>query len=211
MADWPLSWSVWGPRTPILHSINNRWDSPTWSSRTMTWTPSDRAWPHLRCQEITCTPTVNASNGNQMFNLLVYVHVFFNSFIFFLHYTIVFFFLGFKGLYPETDPLCHLTDSDGLPLGDSSLLTPIDRLYSMQDSYFTSWEWVLGWWVLFTLHLLISFPSFHAPFRKSEPGRCGSTVTTCNKLYAPLHTIHIIIQGAMYALSNLTSDVNSGM
>uniref|UniRef100_A0A3Q1HB48 Uncharacterized protein n=1 Tax=Anabas testudineus TaxID=64144 RepID=A0A3Q1HB48_ANATE len=36
------------------------------------------------------------------------------------------------------DPLCDVTDSDGLSLGDSSLLTPIDRLYSMQDSYFTS-------------------------------------------------------------------------
>uniref|UniRef100_H3CC20 LIM homeobox transcription factor 1, alpha n=1 Tax=Tetraodon nigroviridis TaxID=99883 RepID=H3CC20_TETNG len=45
---------------------------------------------------------------------------------------------GFSGLYPETDPLCHLTDSDCLPPGDPSLLTPIDRLYSMQDSYFTS-------------------------------------------------------------------------
>lgn len=195
---------------PTLHSINNRWDSPTWSSKTMTWTPSDRAWPHLRCQGITCTPTVN---GNQMFNLLFYIHVFFNSFFlsfFFIHYTTLFFFLGFKGLYPETDPLCHLTDSDCLPLGDSSLLTPIDRLYSMQDSYFTSWEWVLGARVLFTLHLSIRFPSFSAPFRKSEPGRCGHTVT-CNKLCALLHTVHVIIQGAVYALSNLTSDVNSGM
>lgn len=45
--------------------------------------------------------------------------------------------LGIEGLYPDTDPLCHLTDRDCLPLGDSSLLTPIDRLYSMQDSYFT--------------------------------------------------------------------------
>lgn len=53
------------------------------------------------------------------------------------------FFLGFKGLYGDMDrdPLCHVTDSDCLSLGDSSLLTPIDRLYSMQDSYFTSWEW----------------------------------------------------------------------
>lgn len=49
-------------------------------------------------------------------------------------------FLGFKGLYGamDTDPLCHVADSDCLSLGDSSLLTPIDRLYSMQDSYFTS-------------------------------------------------------------------------
>lgn len=57
------------------------------------------------------------------------------------------FFLGFKGLYPDTDPLSHLTDNDCLPLGDSSLLTPIDRLYSMQNSYFTSWEgfsWGVG-------------------------------------------------------------------
>uniref|UniRef100_H2T269 LIM homeobox transcription factor 1, alpha n=1 Tax=Takifugu rubripes TaxID=31033 RepID=H2T269_TAKRU len=44
---------------------------------------------------------------------------------------------GIEGLYPDADPLCHLADSDCLPLGDSSLLTPIDRLYSMQDSYFT--------------------------------------------------------------------------
>lgn len=49
-------------------------------------------------------------------------------------------FLGFKGLYGDMDrdPLCHVADSDCLSLGDSSLLTPIDRLYSMQDSYFTS-------------------------------------------------------------------------
>ncbi|XP_031719730.1 LIM homeobox transcription factor 1-alpha [Anarrhichthys ocellatus] len=47
---------------------------------------------------------------------------------------------GFKGLYGDMDrdPLCHVADSDCLSLGDSSLLTPIDRLYSMQDSYFTS-------------------------------------------------------------------------
>lgn len=37
------------------------------------------------------------------------------------------------------DPLCHVPDNDCLSLADSSLLTPIDRLYSMQDSYFTSW------------------------------------------------------------------------
>uniref|UniRef100_I3J1D9 LIM homeobox transcription factor 1, alpha n=1 Tax=Oreochromis niloticus TaxID=8128 RepID=I3J1D9_ORENI len=35
-------------------------------------------------------------------------------------------------------PLCHVADGDCLSLGDSSPLTPIDRLYSMQDSYFTS-------------------------------------------------------------------------
>ncbi|XP_044054775.1 LIM homeobox transcription factor 1-alpha isoform X1 [Siniperca chuatsi] len=47
---------------------------------------------------------------------------------------------GFKGLYGDMgrDPMCHVADSDCLSLGDSSLLTPIDRLYSMQDSYFTS-------------------------------------------------------------------------
>ncbi|XP_074524843.1 LIM homeobox transcription factor 1-alpha [Halichoeres trimaculatus] len=47
---------------------------------------------------------------------------------------------GFKGLYSDLDrdPLYHMTDTDCLSLGDSSLLTPIDRLYSMQDSYFTS-------------------------------------------------------------------------
>uniref|UniRef100_A0A3P8UFC8 LIM homeobox transcription factor 1, alpha n=1 Tax=Amphiprion percula TaxID=161767 RepID=A0A3P8UFC8_AMPPE len=47
---------------------------------------------------------------------------------------------GFKGLYGDMDrdPLCHMADSDCLSLGDSSPLTPIDRLYSMQDSYFTS-------------------------------------------------------------------------
>ncbi|XP_036970949.1 LIM homeobox transcription factor 1-alpha isoform X1 [Acanthopagrus latus] len=47
---------------------------------------------------------------------------------------------GFKGVFVEMDrdPLCHVADADCLSLGDSSLLTPIDRLYSMQDSYFTS-------------------------------------------------------------------------
>ncbi|KAM9385821.1 LIM homeobox transcription factor 1-alpha [Pholidichthys leucotaenia] len=47
---------------------------------------------------------------------------------------------GFKGLYSDMDRdhLCHVTDSDCLSLGDSSPLTPIDCLYSMQDSYFTS-------------------------------------------------------------------------
>uniref|UniRef100_A0A8D3BUY2 LIM homeobox transcription factor 1, alpha n=1 Tax=Scophthalmus maximus TaxID=52904 RepID=A0A8D3BUY2_SCOMX len=45
-----------------------------------------------------------------------------------------------SGLYGDMDrdPLCHVTDSDCLSLGGSSLLTPIDCLYSMQDSYFTS-------------------------------------------------------------------------
>uniref|UniRef100_A0A3B4ZZ92 LIM homeobox transcription factor 1-alpha-like n=1 Tax=Stegastes partitus TaxID=144197 RepID=A0A3B4ZZ92_9TELE len=44
------------------------------------------------------------------------------------------------GLYGDVDrdPLCQLADSDCLSLGDSSPLTPIDRLYSMQDSYFAS-------------------------------------------------------------------------
>ncbi|XP_041862432.1 LIM homeobox transcription factor 1-alpha isoform X2 [Melanotaenia boesemani] len=49
---------------------------------------------------------------------------------------------GFKGgnIYGSMDGdlLCHVADSDCLSLGDSSPLTPIDRLYSMQDSYFTS-------------------------------------------------------------------------
>ncbi|XP_061594956.1 LIM homeobox transcription factor 1-alpha [Cololabis saira] len=47
---------------------------------------------------------------------------------------------GFKGLYGDMDrdPLCHTADSDCLSLADCSPLTPIDRLYSMQDSYFTS-------------------------------------------------------------------------
>ncbi|XP_072294847.1 LIM homeobox transcription factor 1-alpha [Eucyclogobius newberryi] len=45
---------------------------------------------------------------------------------------------GFKGLYADSDPVCHITNSDCFHLSDSSLLTPIDRLYSMQDSYFTS-------------------------------------------------------------------------
>ncbi|XP_068176232.1 LIM homeobox transcription factor 1-alpha [Antennarius striatus] len=47
---------------------------------------------------------------------------------------------GFKGLYDDMDrdPYCHMADSHCLSLGNSSLLTPIDRLYSMQDSYFTS-------------------------------------------------------------------------
>ncbi|XP_004555078.1 LIM homeobox transcription factor 1-alpha [Maylandia zebra] len=47
---------------------------------------------------------------------------------------------GFKSLYGDVDrdPLCHMADGDCLSLGNSSPLTPIDRLYSMQDSYFTS-------------------------------------------------------------------------
>ncbi|XP_026161201.1 LIM homeobox transcription factor 1-alpha [Mastacembelus armatus] len=47
---------------------------------------------------------------------------------------------GFRSLYDDVDrdPLCHVADNDCLSLGDSSLLTPIDHLYSMQDSYFTS-------------------------------------------------------------------------
>ncbi|KAF6726398.1 LIM homeobox transcription factor 1-alpha [Oryzias melastigma] len=47
---------------------------------------------------------------------------------------------GLKLLYGSVDgePLCCVSDSEGLSLGDSSPLTPIDRLYSMQDSYFTS-------------------------------------------------------------------------
>ncbi|XP_034035551.1 LIM homeobox transcription factor 1-alpha [Thalassophryne amazonica] len=44
---------------------------------------------------------------------------------------------GYKGLYGELDRDVQETD-DCPSLGDSSLLTPIDRLYSMQDSYFTS-------------------------------------------------------------------------
>lgn len=51
-----------------------------------------------------------------------------------------FVFTGLKLLYGSVDgePLCCVSDSEGLSLGDSSPLTPIDRLYSMQDSYFTS-------------------------------------------------------------------------
>ncbi|KAM3619417.1 uncharacterized protein V6R79_007835 [Siganus canaliculatus] len=47
---------------------------------------------------------------------------------------------GFKSLYGDMDkdPFSHVADSECFSLGDSSLLTPIDRLYSMQDSYFTS-------------------------------------------------------------------------
>nr|XP_054586076.1 LIM homeobox transcription factor 1-alpha [Nothobranchius furzeri]XP_054586077.1 LIM homeobox transcription factor 1-alpha [Nothobranchius furzeri] len=47
---------------------------------------------------------------------------------------------GFKSSYGDisSDPLCHVADSDCLSLDDSSPLTPIDCLYSMQDSYFTS-------------------------------------------------------------------------
>ena len=60
----PLSWSAWAPLIPTVSSSRNsssRWGSPHWSSRTMTWTPSDRAWPHLRCPGITCTPMVKSS------------------------------------------------------------------------------------------------------------------------------------------------------
>ncbi|CAL9696309.1 unnamed protein product [Knipowitschia caucasica] len=44
---------------------------------------------------------------------------------------------GFKGLYADmdSDPVCHMTSNLHL---EASVLTPIDRLYSMQDSYFTS-------------------------------------------------------------------------
>lgn len=45
---------------------------------------------------------------------------------------------GFKDLYTDMAPLCHVTDTDCSRLVDSSLLTPIDHLYSMQDSYFAS-------------------------------------------------------------------------
>ncbi|KAF3690986.1 LIM homeobox transcription factor 1-alpha LIM/homeobox protein 1.1 [Channa argus] len=46
---------------------------------------------------------------------------------------------GFKSLFDDMDgdALYCVTESD-LKTGDSSLLTPIGRLYSMQDSYFTS-------------------------------------------------------------------------
>uniref|UniRef100_A0AAY4CQE1 Uncharacterized protein n=1 Tax=Denticeps clupeoides TaxID=299321 RepID=A0AAY4CQE1_9TELE len=45
---------------------------------------------------------------------------------------------GCEGLYCELDgdPLHHL--GDYVSPSDPSLLTPIDRLYSMQESYFTS-------------------------------------------------------------------------
>ncbi|XP_029003321.1 LIM homeobox transcription factor 1-alpha [Betta splendens] len=47
---------------------------------------------------------------------------------------------GLKGLYDDVDREAHCLGADGvcLSLRDSSVLTPIDRLYSMQDSYFTS-------------------------------------------------------------------------
>ncbi|KAJ7986660.1 hypothetical protein DPEC_G00342190 [Dallia pectoralis] len=47
---------------------------------------------------------------------------------------------GNKALYMQInrDPPYHLDDANCLSYGDSSLLTPIDCLYSMQDSYFTS-------------------------------------------------------------------------
>ncbi|XP_015251798.1 PREDICTED: LIM homeobox transcription factor 1-alpha-like [Cyprinodon variegatus] len=46
---------------------------------------------------------------------------------------------GLRSLYGDTDRehLCHVTD-DCLSLAGSSPLTPIDCLYSMQDSYFAS-------------------------------------------------------------------------
>uniref|UniRef100_W5KSQ6 LIM homeobox transcription factor 1, alpha n=1 Tax=Astyanax mexicanus TaxID=7994 RepID=W5KSQ6_ASTMX len=45
---------------------------------------------------------------------------------------------GCEALYSDvnSDPLCHLGEC--LPLAETSLLTPIDRLYSMHDSYFAS-------------------------------------------------------------------------
>lgn len=47
---------------------------------------------------------------------------------------------GLKGLYDDMDREAHclVADSGCLSLRDSSVLTPIDRLYSMQDSYFAS-------------------------------------------------------------------------
>ncbi|XP_035997171.1 LIM homeobox transcription factor 1-alpha isoform X2 [Fundulus heteroclitus] len=47
---------------------------------------------------------------------------------------------GFQGLYGDVDrePLCHVAENDCLSLAGSSPLTPIDCLYSMQDSYFAS-------------------------------------------------------------------------
>ncbi|KAK2835611.1 hypothetical protein Q5P01_016095 [Channa striata] len=45
---------------------------------------------------------------------------------------------GFKSLFDDMDRDCDVTESECLSAGDSSLLTPIDRLYSMQDAYFTS-------------------------------------------------------------------------
>ncbi len=48
-------------------------------------------------------------------------------------------FIGCDTLYEDTesDPLCHFGDC--MSSSEPSLLTPIDRLYSMQDSYFASW------------------------------------------------------------------------
>lgn len=162
VADWRLSWSAWGPRTPKLHSTNNRWDSPAWSSRTMTRTPSDRAWPHLRCRGITCTPTVNTSTGNQ--NLL-----FIDSILsIFWHCTTIFFFLSrFQGSVPWDRPSVSfdwqwLSASGGLlpshpdwpPLLHAGLLLHLLRMRAGVGR------------VLFTLHLSIRFPSFSAPVQE---------------------------------------------
>ncbi len=48
-------------------------------------------------------------------------------------------FIGCDTFYDDTDsdPLCHFGDC--MSSSEPSLLTPIDRLYSMQDSYFASW------------------------------------------------------------------------
>lgn len=100
-------------------------------------------------------------------------------------------FLGFKGLYGDMDrdPLCHVADSDCLHLGDSSLLTPIDRLYSMQDSYFTSWGWrppslCIALWSLHlsvcTVHKVVE-----EVVAKPPPRGRGYAVIRCNIPCAP--------------------------
>lgn len=55
------------------------------------------------------------------------------------HWFIISLFIGCDTLYDDTDsdPLCHFGDC--ISSSEPSLLTPIDRLYSMQNSYFASW------------------------------------------------------------------------
>ncbi len=109
----------------------------------------------------------------------------------------------------DRESLCHVADGDCLSLGDSSLLTPIDRLYSMQDSYFTSWEWRSDWEVLRLSPLHCSlFSSFMSVWCKGSG--CKSTVkgtwvycdtmqhTMCTSILTQLHYCLLCISIPLY-------------
>lgn len=101
----------------------------------------------------------------------------------------------------DRDPLCHMADGDCLSLGDSSPLTPIDRLYSMQDSYFTSWGWLSD---SDRLNLSQKCGNLVRGRKMLEGDRGTLTVIPCNTipcspLYKPNYT------PASYALKSLRS------